>query len=154
MNVNRIAFTVFGKPMPKGSKTAIVRGAKAVLLDARRGPARKEYLAWHTAIDYAAWAWSTGNPRLPDDPTWDSPLDVRLRFFLPRPKSLPKKVLHHTKKPDVDKLVRAALDPMSGILFRDDSQVVRLVATKEYAAPGDAPRVEVSIAAYENGEKP
>ena len=72
----------------------------------------------------------------------EGPLYMILHFQLPRPKSLPKKVVHHVKKPDIDNLAKACLDGLKGIAFRDDSQIVRLAATKEYhTAPGV--RVEI-----------
>lgn len=39
----------------------------------------------------------------------------------------------HTKKPDADKLVRAVADALTGLAWIDDSQVVEMVARKEYA---------------------
>ena len=45
----------------------------------------------------------------------------------------PKRVTEVTTKPDVDKLARAALDALTGVLWADDSQVVSLHAQKEYA---------------------
>jgi crossover junction endodeoxyribonuclease RusA len=63
----------------------------------------------------------------------DGPLTLRVRFDLPRPKSLPKKVTSHTKRPDLDKLTRAVGDALTGVLWRDDSQVVSIEASKWYA---------------------
>jgi Holliday junction resolvase RusA-like endonuclease len=40
----------------------------------------------------------------------------------------------HVVKPDLDKLGRALLDSLTGIVYRDDAQVVRLVSAKRYAA--------------------
>jgi Holliday junction resolvase RusA-like endonuclease len=57
---------------------------------------------------------------------------VDLVFILPRPKSLPKKVVEHIKKPDIDNLCKAVLDAMSGIIYKDDSQVTKLTAQKIY----------------------
>jgi Holliday junction resolvase RusA-like endonuclease len=36
------------------------------------------------------------------------------------------------KKPDIDKLIRSTFDSMTGVLYRDDSQVVQVRATKVY----------------------
>lgn len=80
----------------------------------------------------------------------DLPLDgaflVTVHFALRRPKgdcrptasgqpyALRKSApVHHLKKPDLDKLTRAALDPLTGLLWRDDSQVIALHPTKSYA---------------------
>ena len=40
-----------------------------------------------------------------------------------------------TTKPDIDKLVRAILDSLKGILINDDSQVTELQAYKSYGSP-------------------
>jgi Holliday junction resolvase RusA-like endonuclease len=37
---------------------------------------------------------------------------------------------------DIDKLSRAVLDTLSGVIIADDSQVVRLYVTKLYGIPG------------------
>jgi crossover junction endodeoxyribonuclease RusA len=55
---------------------------------------------------------------------------------MPRPKSLPKRVTHMTKKPDIDKLIRAVLDALKGVAWCDDSQVVSVYASKRYGQPG------------------
>lgn len=73
----------------------------------------------------------------------EGPAAVSLEFSVPKPKSAPKKrdVLPH-KRPDLDKLVRAALDAMSGVAFRDDAQIVDITATKRYGTPGVYVRIE------------
>ena len=73
------------------------------------------------------------------------PVDVGLLFALPRPKSIGRKATAHTKKPDLDKLTRAVLDALAGVVFRDDSQVVDLLCSKVYAAPDSPPYVDVVI---------
>lgn len=75
------------------------------------------------------------------------PVRVRLRFALPRPKSLSRRAAHrpHTKRPDVDKLARAALDALTGVIFADDSQVYALHAVKHYTQADQPPHVVISI---------
>jgi len=70
---------------------------------------------------------------------------VSVSFYLPRPVSLPKRCVVHTKAPDLDKCVRAIFDALSGVCYRDDSQVVDLVATKRYAAPAVVPHVIIRV---------
>lgn len=74
------------------------------------------------------------------------PVAMGVTFRLPRPQSLPKRVLHHTKKPDLDKLARALKDALKGVLYQDDAQVVLLVARKSYAAIAAAPCALITVA--------
>lgn len=60
------------------------------------------------------------------------PLRMALTFYLPRPKTLPKKVLHHVKKPDASNLLKGVEDALKGITYADDSQIVTLIIKKEY----------------------
>lgn len=68
---------------------------------------------------------------------------MRLAFYLARPKSLPKKVVHHIKKPDNENLSKSILDALESIFYRNDSQIIDLRVTKEYTQ--ETPRVEVEI---------
>lgn len=67
---------------------------------------------------------------------------MRARFALPRPRSRPKRDHWPDRRPDLDKLGRALLDALTGIVFLDDAQVVALDPTKEYAG---MPGVNVSV---------
>lgn len=60
------------------------------------------------------------------------PVMVYLNFHMPRPKSLPKKVTFHIKRPDVDNLTKAVLDGMLGSFYKDDSQIFFLGTGKIY----------------------
>jgi len=51
-------------------------------------------------------------------------------------------IIKPTKKPDVDNYIKAALDGMNGIVYRDDSVVTDLVTRKRFAAQ---PRLEIRI---------
>jgi crossover junction endodeoxyribonuclease RusA len=80
---------------------------------------------------------------------------VDLVFTLPRPKSVPKsRRTRPTTKPDLDKLVRAALDAISlpryVQLLTDDSIVTDLHAAKRYA-DHTPPGVRIFIT-YEDNE--
>lgn len=66
---------------------------------------------------------------------------VNVVFGLPIPKSTSKHkkedmingTIKHTKKADVDNLLKAVLDDLNGIAWADDSQVIRVCASKEYS---------------------
>ena len=74
---------------------------------------------------------------------------VFLRFILPRPASAPKtKYSPASKRPDIDKLSRAILDAITGVILEDDSQVVFLNARKIIASPGEQPGVRIVVHHY------
>ena len=131
-----LRFTVTGAPKPKGSMKAFVpKGwTRPVLTTSSAG-----LKAWEQTIRSIAQAHVSAY-------TTD-PVRVRLRFALPRPKSLSRRASHlpHTKRPDVDKLARAALDALTGVIFKDDSQVYALHAVKHYAYEDQPPHVIISI---------
>lgn len=83
-------------------------------------------------------------------PSFEGAVQLTARFFLPRPKALLRRSLPHTKAPDCDKLVRALLDAITGVVYRDDSQVTSIVASKAYAV-NDPVGVEVTVEAVETG---
>lgn len=72
----------------------------------------------------------------------EKPIRLWLSFYLPRPKGHYNskgeiKLQHlpsfHTKKPDLDNMVKAIKDSLKGILWYDDSQVYFTEATKSYS---------------------
>lgn len=71
----------------------------------------------------------------------DIPIAVNLVFGMPVPKNTSKKyveamtdgVIKHIKRPDADNMAKAVLDALNGLAWEDDSQIVRLSITKEYA---------------------
>lgn len=77
-------------------------------------------------------------PRVP----LDDPLGMELIFHLPRPVSLPKKVVHHTKKPDLDNLTKGVKDALRQVVYRDDSLIAEFSGRKVYS---EAPGVEIRI---------
>jgi crossover junction endodeoxyribonuclease RusA len=58
---------------------------------------------------------------------------IAIVFHMPRPSSRPKRFTVPDKRPDLDKLVRAILDALTSIAFRDDAQVCDLRASKVYS---------------------
>lgn len=80
----------------------------------------------------------------------DGPLEAVLEMRFPVPASWSKAkraralagVDWHTSKPDADNVAKAILDACNGVVFRDDAQVVMLVATKAFS---DEPGVRVVI---------
>lgn len=139
-----VDFWVPGVPVPKGSLRHVGGGR---LIESAKGLAD-----WRKAIADAAWTY-----RLEQTP-WDGPVRVDLAFYFPRPQSHYKANDRScelrvnaprlpSKRPDLDKAVRAVLDAItdSGAVYRDDAQVVSIVAVKRYAddrIPGVTIRAE------------
>ena len=79
----------------------------------------------------------------------DSPLNLEVDFYVPRPKGhFGKRGLRlsapafPTVKPDATKLLRAVEDALTGIVWRDDAQVVEQHVSKLYGEPA---RAEIRI---------
>lgn len=76
----------------------------------------------------------------------DGPVRVDAFCVFLRPKSGPgRKRPHHTVKPDIDNIAKAILDCCTGLLWKDDVQVVALNVEKAY---GDRERIELAVSEY------
>ena len=124
-------FTVLGLPRPQGSHRAFMpKGAKfPVVTDANRNLKQWRDLTSLVAQDHAPKELVENAVRLKVD------------FYFARPKSLTKRVNFHLKKPDLSKLIRSIEDSLTNIVWQDDSQVVEIVATKNYGTP----RAEIAV---------
>jgi Holliday junction resolvase RusA-like endonuclease len=124
------SFVAYGTPQPQGSARAFVRGNRAYVTSAN--PKMKPYR--HTLTQVATEVLEKANCV---GPAFPRPLAVELSvvWYLAKPKSTPKKITKPTKKPDTDKLLRAVLDSLTGVVYEDDSQVVRVTAEKRYGSP-------------------
>lgn len=130
-----LTFTVYGDPQPQGSARAFVIGKRAVVTS--DNPKLK---GWRQNVAKAAQA-ALAPPRA----TISGPVRVQADFFLKRPQKLPKGRIGHTVRPDSDKLVRGLLDSLTGVVWKDDAQVVEIHARKQYHAEGDQPHATISI---------
>jgi len=80
----------------------------------------------------------------------DGPIRISCEFVIDRPKSHTKKrrSIHresHNQKPDLDNLVKALTDPMTGIVWVDDSQISGIVASKRWTNEGEEPGTTIEI---------
>lgn len=131
-----IEFTVYGKPEPQGSSRAFVtRMGRAVVTSAN--PNLRD---WRIQVGRAAQAAPGYMGAL-----LEGPVMVSAVFHLTRPKSRPRRAGYPDRKPDLDKLARALLDGITGVLVRDDAQVCRLEVVKLYAEHDSAPRADVKV---------
>lgn len=135
-----IAFTIPGVPRGKGRPKF-----------ARIGSGVRAYTPAETAayenLVRMAFDVRAGYTPIPKDASVQ--LDVTAHF--PVPKSRPKRFhaaaqleqsVPHVQKPDMDNIIKAVLDGLNGVAFRDDAQVQRISAAKWYS---HAPRLEVSL---------
>lgn len=67
-------------------------------------------------------------------PLLEGPLAAEITFIFPRPKSK-KLEVYHISRPDVDNCLKTILDAMNGIVYQDDSAVVRCEICKYLQAP-------------------
>ena len=72
----------------------------------------------------------------------DMPLFLLATFFIPKPASTSKKVLHPVKRPDLDNYAKTLLDALNHYIFPDDSQIVSMRVRKAFGSP---PRIELLI---------
>lgn len=77
----------------------------------------------------------------------DKPLEgalvLTLRFFLGPPG---KKVREYpTVRPDVDNFAKGVMDAGNGLLWIDDSQIIKIDATKFYDWVNQMPRIELRV---------
>lgn len=136
-----LRFTVYGEAQPQGSAKAFIpKGWSRPVITSDNRSLR----SWRQLVAEGA------NQALGALPAVERALLVEgvrlsIAFYLPRPKSLPKRATAHTKKPDLDKLVRAVKDGLKAVAWHDDSQVVDLKSIKRYAEPGTAPHAVITI---------
>lgn len=127
---------VFGNPAPQGSKTAVVRGGKAIMFESS-----KKLPEWRDTVMF-----TTKMAMLDVDGPLEGPVKAVMYFFLEPPLKLNRE--RPTTKPDLDKLVRAVNDALvDGGALQDDSQIVTLHVYKHYADTDEAPGVFINLEA-------
>lgn len=83
------------------------------------------------------------------------PLFMRVLFRLGFPKSTSKKKMRalqgnpHTKKPDLSNLIKFIEDVLNGIIYKDDKQICKIYAKKEW---NTFPHTIIEINHYEKSE--
>jgi Holliday junction resolvase RusA-like endonuclease len=143
-----VEFTVWGVAQPKGSTKPWARAWR----DKETGKMRVAAVVTSSNAKLKPWendiraAIQNAAPEVFFDA--DTAVSLRIIFWMPRPKSLLKRIFHHLKAPDLSKLCRGAEDALTGKLWADDSQVVHINAWKLYTT--DQPRAEYRIQAIDH----
>jgi len=82
-------------------------------------------------------------------------LELAFRFFRPKGhfnskgELKPNAPMRMITTPDLDKLQRSTLDALTGVLFKDDSQVCRILAMKCYCLEGELEGCEIVVEGVE-----
>jgi crossover junction endodeoxyribonuclease RusA len=107
-------FFIAGRPIPQGSLKFINGHAIHV-----------------RAQDLALWRADIA--RVAKSIIWEKAIEaveVHLTFTLLKPKTVKRN--EPFVRPDIDKLIRAVLDGLTGVAYDDDQQVTKITAVKEY----------------------
>jgi Holliday junction resolvase RusA-like endonuclease len=140
-----ITLDVVGVPAPQGSKTAMVIGGHARVVEGTSASGRMKHKSWREGVTMAARDWLTEHPQ----PPLCEPVRVKILFRFPLPGS-DKYRTRHAQTPDIDKILRSTFDALVvGGILKDDSFIYEVSATKLYAH-GDFP-VGASIRIYPCG---
>lgn len=126
---HELTLEVRGTPITQGSKDTF-RTSRGKTIVRESGGRKLDF--WRNALG------SDARDTWGDRPLLDGPVCMRLDFTLQRPKSHGKKTTWPVgaHSGDVDKLARAALDAITGVVIGDDSQVIDLRVTKAWGNPG------------------
>lgn len=141
--------TVYGNAEPAGSKRAFYRPGLGV----RVVDANPKSRVWKNQVAQEAGKIAQG--------LLEGALALEAIFYRPRPSghygsgrnsgvlksSAPT---HPTTRPDATKLLRGIEDALTGVLYRDDAQIVRQVVSKEWGSPA---RVIIRIGELEASQQ-
>ena len=125
-----ITIYIPGQPQSKGSKKGFFRGGRVIIVDQN-----KKHKAYEESIKNAL------NKKISE--VHLGRVDVDIFFYMKRGKTVKRK--YPITRPDIDKMVRCVLDALTGIVYKDDSQVVSLSAMKTYAAKEPGTYLEVTL---------
>jgi Holliday junction resolvase RusA-like endonuclease len=134
-----LRFFVAGVPAPGGSKTAIPYAKPDGKLGVRTFDSGKNNKSWREAVRAEAYRAMDGRPMFDG-----VPLRVLFRFYRSRPRShygsgrnaeVVKPACKHLApitRPDVLKLARSTEDAMTGVVWKDDSQITSETIEKRW----------------------
>jgi Holliday junction resolvase RusA-like endonuclease len=131
----RIAFVVPGRAQPAGSKRAFPFRKKDGRLGVAVSDANPKARGWKERVALVASEAMNGSA------PWTGPLVLKVSIHFLRPKTHMKKSGEvrgsapslPATRPDITKLLRACEDALTGVVWKDDAQIVQQVATKTYS---------------------
>lgn len=143
-----LTFRVAGHPVTQGSKRGIpLRNGRVALVESG-GQRHKDWR--HAVGDAARQAFAGQAPMV-------GPVEVTAAFELQPPKSIPKRRRTWPtgqRSGDLSKLMRCIEDSLTGVVYVDDSQIVRYGdVTKDWAGPA-GPGVTITVTPIDTNQPP
>lgn len=139
-----IKLRIDGEPIPQPRPRAVKVGGFAKVVSALKGD---KVIAFKEQVKICAELAYSGEPL-------EGPVQIVVTFVMPRPKALvwktkPMPRLWCDKLPDFDNLVKALIDPLKGICWKDDGQVAVARIIKVVAAGGEPTHTIIEISELE-----
>lgn len=135
-----LTFHAICDPRPKGSKSAFVRGGRAILVEASASlPIYMKHIAHEARSALGSTEW-----------VMDGWYALAVTFTIRQPTShltisgdiKPRFANAQPSRPDTDKMVRAVCDALTGVTWDDDGRVIWVLASKRY---GPEARTDITI---------
>lgn len=124
-----ISFTVFGDPQSGGSK---IQGrtnfGRTFLRDTN-----PKVGAWKRDVKMTAQVAMERHELM------TGPIRLEAKFYVQLPRTVKRS--YPTVKPDLTKLLRPVEDALTGVVYRDDCQIIKTTMEKHYGEP----RVELKV---------
>jgi len=133
--MSSLIFTVYGTPVPQGSMKAFIPpgfSRPIITSDNEKLKPWRNEVAGCALVEMKRNKFERCGRRVP--------IVIEVTFFFHPTKD--RRMVHKTTKPDIDKLLRAMLDALTGIVFEDDAQVTDCILRKRFDSPA---RVEITI---------
>ena len=127
-------FWIPGHPKPKGSWTP-GRNKKTGKIFFRHASSKTAIWCKHAA-EVVEYAWH--------GPLIEGPVGTKFRFLIPHPKTVVRRYPTGKFDGDLDKLVRAIFDAMTGVVYVDDRQVIDSIESARYTDGEPGVWIEIS----------
>lgn len=140
-----LKFYVPGQPVAQGSMLGhIVRGKRGGYVAKSRQPPKLRN--WRHQVAWRCWEAMKAEGLLLE-PLEDGPVELYVIAFSVKPqRPHPKRKYLPATRPDLDKILRAVGDALTGVFYKDDSQVVNAMCFKRY---GERAGLEVHVHAID-----